>query len=86
MVDNRSRLHETPPVSGRTLSEMRVRSGSIPHNRTKVSVRTECERYPASKMSSCGSSISTEPHGSRYGTHEAKLANLNVDIESNMEK
>lgn len=81
MVDNRSRLHETPPVSGRTLSEMRVRSGSIPLNRTEVSVRTECKRYPASKMSSCGSSISTKPQG-LYETHEA---NINVDLERNTE-
>jgi hypothetical protein len=82
VVDNCSRLHETPPVSGRTLSEMRVHSGSIPLNRTVVSVHTECARYPASKMSSCGSSISTEPQG-RYETHKASL---NVDVESNMEK
>jgi len=74
--------HESPQGSGRTMSEMRVRSGPIPLNRMEVSVRTECEQYPASKMSCSGSLISTEPQG-RYKAHEVSL---NADIESGLEK
>lgn len=84
VIDNSSSSHEGPQESGRTMSEMRVRSGPIPLNRMEVSVHTECQQYPVSKMSCSGSLISTEPQG-RYDL-KAHEVSLDADLESGPEK
>jgi hypothetical protein len=70
------------------VSELRVRPGPIPLNRTDadVSVRPEYDQFPTSQsdsqMSLPGMYISTNPEG-RYKVHEVSL---NVDVESGLEE
>ena len=57
---------------------MRVRSGPIPLSGMEVTVGTEHERYPTSRMSGTGLFISTGPQG-HSKTYEGTLG---VDVES----
>ncbi|KAH9984390.1 hypothetical protein BJV77DRAFT_1037977, partial [Russula vinacea] len=58
---------ESPRGTGRSVSELRVRSEPIPLSwmEASVPVRTECDQFPMSQMSHSGPYISTIPQG-RY--------------------
>ena len=80
MIDDRSSSFESPRGTGRSVSELRVRSEPIPLSRMEASVpvRTECDQFPMSQMSRSGPYISTVPQGH----YEAHKMSLNVDVES----
>jgi len=67
--------------NGYTLSELRVRSGTVPPSRMEVSLRMEDDRYPTTQTSGI-SYTNTDPHG-QYKMHEVSL---NVDVERGSEK
>lgn len=74
MADNHSSIHEIPR-SGRAASEIGIRSGTIPLNRTEVTVtvRTECDQFPTSESS----------YGSADHEHsKAHEMSLREDLES----
>ncbi|KAF8487453.1 hypothetical protein DFH94DRAFT_27877 [Russula ochroleuca] len=73
---------KSPPGAGRSVSEVRVRTGPIPLNRVEVSVRTECDQFPMSQMSHSGSYIDADTQ-ENYKAHEVSL---NVDVESGPEE
>jgi hypothetical protein len=79
-IDDRSSSLESPRGTGRSVSELRVRSEPIPLSQMEVSVpvRTECDQFPMSQMSRSGPYISAVPQG-RYEAHKVSL---NVDVES----
>ena len=77
---------ETHRGSGRTLSDVRCRSGPIELNRMEVSgVRTEHEQYPTSQMSRADPFIVTGIIDSQ-GDYKAQEVTLNGDLESRPEK
>ena len=80
MIDDRSSSLESPRGTGRSVSELRVRSEPIPLSQMEVSVpvRMEGDQFPMSQMSRSGSYISAVPQG-RYEAHKVSL---NVDVES----
>ncbi|KAH9984375.1 hypothetical protein BJV77DRAFT_194090 [Russula vinacea] len=73
---------ESAPETGRSVSELRVRSGPIPLNRMEMSVGTESDQFPMPRMSRSGTYISTDPQG-HYKAHEV---DFNVDVESGPEE
>jgi hypothetical protein len=81
---NRSSQLETHRGSGRTLSDVRCRSGPIKLNRMEVSgVRMEQEQYPTSQMSRADPFVVTEVTDSDYKVQEVTL---DGDLESRPEK
>jgi hypothetical protein len=75
MIDDRSSSLESPRGTGRSVSELRVRSEPIPLSwmEASVPVRTECDQFPMSQMSHSGPYISTIPQG-RYEAVELVLS------------
>jgi hypothetical protein len=61
---------------------MRNRTGPVQFNQMEVSVRTENEQYPTSRISRTGSFASKEPQR-HFKVHEVSL---DVDAESGQEK
>ena len=82
MVDNRSSSHDGLGEGVRTVSDLRIRPGPILRNLMEVSVRTECEQYPPSRMSRSDYSVSTEPQEC-YKEHGVSF---NGDVEKGQEK
>jgi hypothetical protein len=76
VIYDRSSSHNSPRITVRLESELRVRS--VPMG----PVRTECDLFPMSQMTSPGSCISTDPQ-ERYEVHDVSL---NVDVERGPEE
>ncbi len=63
------------------LSELQVRSGTVPPSRMEVPVCMECDQHLTTETTRV-SYINTDPHG-RYKAHEVSL---DVDVEHGPEK
>jgi len=70
-----------PPGSGRTVSDMRVRTGPIPLSKIEAAIRTERDHFPMSQSGS--GSYNTTDSEEPYKIHEVSL---NVDAERGPEK
>ena len=82
MVNDCSSQHDGLGETVPTVSDIQVRPGLIPRNLMEVSVRTEYEQHPPSRMSRSGCLISTEPQD-RYKAHQVSF---NGDVETGQEK
>ena len=71
----------TPPGSGRTVSDMRARTGPIPLSKIEATIRTDREHFPTSQSGS--GSYNTTDLEEPYKIHEVSL---NVDVERGPEK
>lgn len=74
-----------PPGSGRTVSDMRVRTGPIPLSKIEAAIRTERDHFPMSQSGSgsYNTTYNTTDSEEPYKIHEVSL---DVDAERGPEK
>ncbi len=81
VLNNRSSSRDIPRENGHVLSELQIRSGTVPPSRMDVTVRMEGDQYLRTETSRV-SNINTDPHG----RHKAHEVSLDVEVEHGPEK